>query len=119
VAGKVAVSYENCLTQRRQYRDETIETTWALLSDKRICAGEEPAGTTRVIYAQLEMAAFAPAMSEDAIPRTSAMTHSVGGAPMTEAERLREQAERCLRLARSTSDQVAADRLTALAAESG
>jgi hypothetical protein len=36
---------------------------------------------------------------------------------MTEAERLREQAERCLRLARSTSDRVDADRLTALAAE--
>jgi hypothetical protein len=30
---------------------------------------------------------------------------------------LREQAQRCLRLARSTSDQMVSDRLTALAAE--
>jgi hypothetical protein len=36
---------------------------------------------------------------------------------MTETERLREQAERYLRLARSTSDQAVADRQTALAAE--
>jgi hypothetical protein len=36
---------------------------------------------------------------------------------MIEAEALREQAERCLRLARSTSDQMVYDRSTALAAE--
>jgi hypothetical protein len=36
---------------------------------------------------------------------------------MTEAERLREQAERCLRLAKATTDRELAENLTTLAAE--
>ena len=36
---------------------------------------------------------------------------------MTEAERLREQAERCLRLARSSTDKTIIERLTELAAD--
>jgi len=36
---------------------------------------------------------------------------------MTEAEGLREQAARCLRLARSSSDKTTIERLTELAAE--